>query len=133
VIVKGEAEAKPARFVVQEHDATTHHYDFRLEMDGVLKSWAVPKGISKKPGERRLAIRVEDHDVGYINFEGEIEEGVYGAGTVTIWDRGTYGLVDRKDNKFVFNLRGEKLTGSYVLVHTKEKMWLMKMKKEAGK
>ena len=132
--MKNETEVKPPRFVVQEHDATTHHFDFRLEMDGVLKSWAVPKGISKKPGERRLAIQVEDHDLAYINFEGEIEEGVYGAGTVKIWDSGTYDLVDRKDYKLVFNLNGEKLKGSYVLVHTKEKMWLiMKMKKETGK
>jgi DNA ligase D-like protein (predicted 3'-phosphoesterase) len=122
-----------AGFVVQEHDASTHHYDFRLEMDGVLKSWAVPKGISTKPGERRLAVQVEDHDVDYINFEGEIEEGVYGAGTVSIWDRGRYDLVDRKDKKLVFNLHGEKLKGSYVLVHTKEKLWLiMKMKKETA-
>ncbi|MEE8639623.1 MAG: DNA polymerase ligase N-terminal domain-containing protein [bacterium] len=126
---KGET----ARFVVQEHDARTHHYDFRLEMDGVLKSWAVPKGISTKPAERRLAVQVEDHDVDYINFEGEIEEGVYGAGTVSIWDRGRYDLVDRKDYKLVINLHGEKLKGSYVLVHTKEKLWLiMKMKKETG-
>ena len=132
--MKNETEVKPPRFVVQEHDATTHHFDFRLEMDGVLKSWAVPKGISKKPGERRLAIQVEDHDLAYINFEGEIEEGVYGAGTVKIWDSGTYDLVDRKDYKLVFNLNGEKLKGSYVLVHTKEKMWLiMKMKKETEK
>lgn len=120
-----------ARFVVQEHDARTHHYDFRLEMDGVLKSWAVPKGISAKPGERRLAVQVEDHDATYIDFEGEIDEGLYGAGTVSIWDRGLYQLVDRKDYKLVFNLQGKKLKGSYVLVHTKEKLWLiMKMKKE---
>ncbi len=122
-----------ARFVVQEHDARTHHYDFRLELDGVLKSWAVPKGISTKPGERRLAVEVEDHDLEYVDFEGEIEEGLYGAGTVTIWDRGRYELVDRKARKLVFNLYGGKLKGSYVLVHTKEKMWLiMKMKKETG-
>jgi DNA ligase D-like protein (predicted 3'-phosphoesterase) len=124
-------EVDTARFVVQEHDARTHHYDFRLELDGVLKSWAVPKGISSKPGERRLAVQVEDHDVTHIDFEGEIEEGVYGAGTVSIWDRGLYQLVDRKDYKLVFNLRGKKLKGSYVLVHTKEKLWLiMKMKKD---
>ncbi len=120
-----------ARFVVQEHAARTHHYDFRLELDDVLKSWAVPKGISTKPGERRLAVQVEDHDLAYIDFEGEIEEGVYGAGTVSIWDRGLYQLVDRKDYKLVINLQGKKLKGSYVLVHTKEKLWLiMKMKKE---
>jgi DNA ligase D-like protein (predicted 3'-phosphoesterase) len=126
-------KGEQARFVVQEHDAHTHHFDFRLEMDGVLKSWAVPKGISTKPGERRLAVQVEDHDVDYIDFEGEIEEGVYGAGQVSIWDRGQYELVDRKDYKLVFNLHGKKLKGSYVLVHTKEKLWLiMKMKKETG-
>jgi bifunctional non-homologous end joining protein LigD len=132
-MVTEKEKGEPARFVVQEHDARTHHYDFRLEMDGVLKSWAVPKGISTKPGERRLAVQVEDHDVDYINFEGEIEEGLYGAGTVSIWDRGLYDLVDRKDYKLVFNLHGKKLKGSYVLVHTKEKLWLiMKMKKETG-
>ncbi len=119
--------------MVQEHYAHTHHYDFRLEMDGVLKSWAVPKGVSSKPGERRLAVQVEDHGVDYIDFEGEIEEGLYGAGSVSIWDRGQYDLVDRKDHKLVFNLHGKKLKGSYVLVHTKEKLWLiMKMKKETG-
>ncbi len=119
------------RFVVQEHAATTHHFDFRLELDGVLKSWAVPKGISTTPGERHLAVQVEDHDVSYIDFEGEIEEGNYGAGTVNIWDRGTFELVDRKPIKLVFNLHGKKLKGSFVILHTKDKMWLvMKMKKE---
>lgn len=121
------------RFVVQEHAAKTHHYDFRLELDGVLKSWAVPKGISTKPGERRLAVQVEDHACDYIDFEGEIEEGAYGAGRVTIWDRGDFELVDRKDYKLVFKLFGRKLRGSFVLVHTKEKLWIiMKMKKETG-
>lgn len=130
---KAPASAKGfiGKFVVQEHHATTHHYDFRLEMDGVLKSWAVPKGVSTKPGERRLAVQVEDHDLAYADFEGEIAEGNYGAGKVTIWDRGTYVLVDRKDYKLVFNLRGEKLRGSFVLVRTKEKIWLiMKMTHE---
>jgi DNA ligase D-like protein (predicted 3'-phosphoesterase) len=130
-MVDNNAERVTGRFVVQEHDATTHHFDFRLELDGVLKSWAVPKGVSTKPGERRLAVAVEDHSCDYVDFEGEIEEGQYGAGTVTIWDRGIYELVDRKPNKLVFVLHGEKLTGSFVLVHTKEKMWIiMKMKKE---
>ncbi len=131
--MENDKEGTLPKFVVQEHDATTHHNDFRLEMDGVLKSWAVPKGVSTRPGERRLAIQVEDHDLAYVDFEGEIEEGVYGAGTVKIWDRGVYELVDRKYYKIVFNLNGEKLKGSYVLVHTKGKMWLiMKMKKAAG-
>jgi DNA ligase D-like protein (predicted 3'-phosphoesterase) len=129
--------AKPgeskARFVVQEHYARSHHFDFRLELDGVLKSWAVPKGISSRAGERRLAVAVEDHDVDYIDFEGEIEEGSYGAGPVTIWDRGTYELVDRKPYKLVFNLEGAKLRGSYVILHTKDKLWLiMKMTKETA-
>jgi len=124
-------KATQARFVVQEHAATSHHYDFRLELDGVLKSWAVPKGISSRPGERRLAVQVEDHDLAYIDFEGEIEDGQYGAGTVTVWDRGEYLLVNRKENKIVFNLYGDKLKGSYVLVRTKEKLWLiMKMTHE---
>jgi len=121
------------RFVVQEHYASRHHFDFRLELDGVLKSWAVPKGISTTPAERRLALEVEDHDVAYIDFEGEIEEGRYGAGEVKIWDRGDFRLVSRKDDKLVFNLRGRKLKGSFVLVRTKKELWLiMKMKKETG-
>lgn len=128
---KRAGPAVTGRFVVQEHFARTHHFDFRLEVDGVLKSWAVPKGVSTKPGERRLAVAVEDHDVGYIDFEGEIDEGSYGAGAVKIWDRGDYALVDRKDYKLVFNLFGEKLTGSYVIVRTKNKIWLiMKMTHE---
>jgi len=128
---EGRDAGATARFVVQEHAATRHHYDFRLELDGVLKSWAVPKGVSTTPGERRLAVQVEDHDVAYIGFEGEIEEGNYGAGKVTIWDSGTYELVDRKENKLVFNLHGRKLRGSYVILHTKAELWLiMKMTKE---
>lgn len=130
-MVKPPGGGVTGRFVVQEHAATTHHFDFRLELDGVLKSWAIPKGISTTAGERRLAVEVEDHDVGYIDFEGEIGEGRYGAGQVKIWDRGTFELVDRKPIKLVFNLHGKKLKGSFVILHTKEKLWLiMKMTKE---
>lgn len=117
------------RFVVQEHDATNLHWDFRLEMDGVLKSWAVPKVPPTEPGLRRLAIQVEDHDLDYIDFEGVIPEGKYGAGTVEIWDSGEYDLESRGSDKIVFVLSGGKMKGRYALVRTRfrgdEKNWLM--------
>jgi len=118
--------AKPARgnsFVVQEHHATRLHYDFRLEVDGVMKSWAVPKGPSMNPGDKRLAIQTEDHPVEYAKFEGEIPPGNYGAGQVIIWDNGTFDVeggvpaskqIERGEIKFI--LHGKKLTGSFVLV-----------------
>ena len=128
----GEAEgSEENRFVVQEHNASHLHYDFRLEMDGVLRSWAVPKGPPEKPGVRHLAVQVENHPVDYIDFEGTIPEGQYGAGTVKIWDNGTYSLESSKPDKLVFSLNGKKLSGNYVLVHmqNKPKDWLlMKMK-----
>jgi bifunctional non-homologous end joining protein LigD len=119
------------RFVVQEHHATQLHYDFRLEMDGVLRSWAVPKGPPEKPGVRHLAVQVEDHPLEYIDFKGTIPEGQYGAGTVKIWDHGTYVLESSKPDKLVFSLNGTKLSGNYVLVRMqkKRKDWLfIKMK-----
>lgn len=121
------------RFVIQEHHAKKLHYDFRLEMDGVLKSWAVPKVPSKRSNLKRLAIEVEDHDLSYIDFEGEIEEGSYGAGKVKIWDKGTYDIETRRDNKIVFHLHGKKLEGRYTLLQMKwgENQWLLfKTKKE---
>jgi bifunctional non-homologous end joining protein LigD len=120
-------EGGSGRFVVQEHDASHLHWDFRLEMDGVLKSWAVPKTPPTRPGVRRLAVAVEDHDLDYIDFEGEIPEGEYGAGTVKIWDKGNYILESRKTDKIVFELQGEKMRGRYTLVHFTDKAenWLL--------
>ncbi|MDR7665757.1 DNA polymerase ligase N-terminal domain-containing protein [Methanosarcina sp. Z-7115] len=115
-------------FVVQRHDARNLHYDFRLEMDGVLKSWAVPKQPSKEAGTKRLAIQTEDHPLAYADFEGEIPVGEYGAGKVEIWDRGTFQLLKREDKEIVVTLEGEELKGDYVLIRTKygkgEKGWL---------
>ncbi|HNW38712.1 MAG TPA: DNA polymerase ligase N-terminal domain-containing protein [Methanosarcina vacuolata] len=115
-------------FVVQRHDARKLHYDFRLEMDGVLKSWAVPKEPPKEAGIRRLAIETEDHPLAYADFEGEIPEGEYGAGKVEIWDKGTFELLKREEKEIVVALEGEELKGIYVLIRTKygkgEKGWL---------
>jgi DNA ligase D-like protein (predicted 3'-phosphoesterase) len=121
-----------SRFVVQEHHARHLHYDFRLEMpendkEGkfVLKSWAVPKNLSSDVGVKRLAIKVEDHDRGYIDFEGTIEEGSYGAGEVKIWDSGTYEMKNIKYGdsgeikEIVFLLFGLKLKGEYILIKTR--------------
>jgi bifunctional non-homologous end joining protein LigD len=118
------------RFVVHKHDASHLHYDFRLEMEGVLKSWAVPKGPPEKPGERRLAVKVEDHPLDYINFHGTIPVGQYGAGTVEIWDKGKYVLEKNSPKEIEIVLKGKKLTGSYVLVNFKgDKNWLMLKRK----
>jgi len=115
------------RLVVQEHHARRLHWDLRLEMDGVLKSWAVPKGIPLEPGVKRLAIQTEDHPLEYADFEGVIPEGHYGAGVVRIWDSGEYELVERTDDKIVFIARGEKVRGKYALVKMRgsEKNWLL--------
>jgi bifunctional non-homologous end joining protein LigD len=127
----GAAEKK---FVVQEHRASRLHYDFRLEMDGVLRSWAVPKGMPVRPGIRRLAVQVDDHPLAYIDFEGAIPEGTYGAGFVKIRDGGTYALADQDSDEIKFVLHGKKLRGPYVLVRmvARPKDWLlMKMKGRA--
>jgi DNA ligase D-like protein (predicted 3'-phosphoesterase) len=118
------------RFVVQRHQASHLHYDFRLEMEGVLKSWAVPKGVPEVSGVRRLAVQTEDHPVAYIDFAGTIPEGEYGAGTVEIWDNGTFRLDGKSDRELEFNLQGQKLSGDYVLIHTDGKNWLLLKKKE---
>ena len=113
---------------MQRHDARNLHYDFRLEMDGALKSWAVPKQPPKEKGTKRLAIRTEDHPLAYANFEGEIPEGEYGAGKVEIWDKGTFELLKWEEKEIVVTLHGEELKGDYVLIRTKygkeENGWL---------
>jgi bifunctional non-homologous end joining protein LigD len=121
------------RFVIQEHQARTHHFDFRLEKDGVLKSWAVPKGVPEEPGTKRLAIQVEDHPLEYGGFEGAIPAGQYGAGTVRIWDRGTCDLKEWTPDKIVFTLHGARFEGNYSLVRFKkggEHDWLLIKRKE---
>ena len=117
-------------YVIQKHQATHLHYDLRLEMDGVLKSWAVPKTPPTTFGVKRLAVQVEDHPLDYANFEGTIPEGQYGAGTVEIWDQGHYILKDRKEDKLIFEIVGTKLNGDYCLVRFKgKKNWLFFKKK----
>ena len=124
-------------FVVQKHRATQLHYDFRLEADGVLKSWAVPKGPSMDPAVKRLAMQVEDHPVDYANFEGVIPEGEYGGGTVMVWDTGVY--APEKDESVTralakgelkFAVLGKKLKGSFVLVRTRDRQWLLMKHKD---
>jgi bifunctional non-homologous end joining protein LigD len=132
---KGRKSKEPI-FVIQRHDARRLHYDFRLERDGALASWAVPKGVPLEPGQQHLAVHVEDHPLSYATFEGEIPAGNYGAGTVEIWDHGTYELVEEKANGgLTVRLRGERLDGLWTLVPAKlggdPKNWLIVRKREA--
>jgi DNA ligase D-like protein (predicted 3'-phosphoesterase) len=116
------------RFVLHEHFARHHHFDFRLEHEGVLKSWAVPKGLPEKSSERRLAIAVEDHPLDYIGFQGAIPEGQYGAGEVTIKDNGTYELLIWRDDRIEVLLHGQAFSGKYILIRFKkagDKEWLV--------
>jgi len=122
------SEKKGQIFVVQEHHARKLHYDLRLEKNGVLKSWAVPKGLPEQPGDKRLAVETEDHPLEYRSFEGTIPEGQYGAGTVKIFDAGTYETKVWNENIIEFTLHGKKLHGRYVLTRFKkagEKQWLL--------
>lgn len=115
-------------YVVQEHHARRLHYDLRLEKDGVLKSWAVPKGMPENPGEKHLAIEVEDHPLEYGSFEGEIPKGEYGAGTVSIWDSGTFEPISWGEDMIEFVINGKRLHGRYALMRFKkagEKQWLV--------
>jgi DNA ligase D-like protein (predicted 3'-phosphoesterase) len=153
---RGRADGRPRFakrgnpfFVIQEHDASSHHYDFRLELGGVLRSWAVPKGPSTDPREKRLAVAVEDHPLDYADFEGVIPEGEYGAGTVIVWDAGPYRNLRRDergeeiDMQSAFDegqlevwLEGRKLSGGYALIHSrvggKDEHWLLVKMKDEG-
>lgn len=129
-------------FVIQLHDASTRHYDLRLEVDGVLKSWAVPKGPSPDPAVKRLAIPTPDHPLAHADFEGVIPEGEYGAGTVLIWDRGHYRPLgdapiaeQLADGQATVWLEGEKLRGGYALIHTRLEQgrdWLLVKMRDAA-
>lgn len=142
--------AAPLRFCVQKHRASHLHYDFRLELDGVLKSWAVPKGPSLNPRDKRLAMMVEDHPIDYMTFEGAIPEGEYGAGDVIVWDLGAYASLESADpevsrrkiksglfkGEIKFVLAGKKLKGAFVLVKIKnskdkkDNAWLLIKEKD---
>jgi len=128
---KGDEKTSGGKvYVIQKHQARRLHYDLRLEMNGVLKSWAIPKTPPTEKGVKRLAVQVEDHPVDYANFEGTIPEGHYGAGTVEIWDRGQYILKERDEDKLVFEIKGNKLRGDYCLVRFKgRENWLFFKKK----
>jgi bifunctional non-homologous end joining protein LigD len=114
-----------SRFVIQEHHARALHWDFRLERDGVLVSWAVPKGLPFSPKQNHLAVHVEDHPLEYFDFEGEIPEREYGAGSVSVWDRGTYETEKFNDHEVMVRLRGAKISGRYVLFQTKGDQWMV--------
>jgi bifunctional non-homologous end joining protein LigD len=135
---RGEARAEPGRrFVIQQHAARRMHYDFRLELDGVLMSWSVPKGPSLSPRDRRLAVRTEDHPLDYADFEGVIPAGEYGGGTVDIWDHGTYELLhERPNGTLTVILHGSRIEGEWALVPSRldgqERNWLIVRAKKAG-
>jgi len=118
-------------FVIHKHHASHLHYDLRLEKNGVLKSWAVPKEPPKRPGIKRLAVRVENHPLEYAKFKGKIPQGQYGAGLVEIWDKGYYIPLKFKSSEIIFELKGKKLKGVYCLIKLKgsDKNWLFFRKK----
>jgi bifunctional non-homologous end joining protein LigD len=124
---KGRSRGKPseARFVVQEHHARRLHWDLRLEREGTLASWALPRGVPEHPDENRLAVRTEDHPLEYLEFEGEIPKGEYGAGTMLVWDRGTYDAEKFRDDEVIATFHGERLSGRYALFRTRESDWMI--------
>jgi DNA ligase D-like protein (predicted 3'-phosphoesterase) len=133
-VVAGEPSSRSI-YVIQEHNSRKLHWDLRLEMGGVLRSWAVPKKPPTEAGVKRLAIQTNDHSLEYADFEGEIPEGHYGAGTVKMWDRGTFEPleVDDENGKIIFRMDGQKLSGVYCLIRTKSRgdkeQWLFFRKK----
>jgi bifunctional non-homologous end joining protein LigD len=124
---KGARRERPekARFVVQEHDARRLHWDLRLEHKGTLASWALPRGIPEHPDENRLAVRTEDHPLEYLEFHGEIPKGEYGAGTMTIWDQGTYEAEKFRDGEVIATFNGERVQGRYALFRTRDTDWMI--------
>src|SRR5690554_1512029 len=139
---KNKDAAESLHFVIQKHDARHLHYDFRLELDGTLKSWAVPKGPSLDPKIKRLAVQVEDHPLSYADFEGNIPKGQYGAGDVIVWDRGTWEPANDprkayREGRLKFRLQGAKLSGGWNLIRTRAKdagkeQWLLIKENDAG-
>jgi len=132
----GEQPSGDLRYVIQKHHARNLHYDLRLEREGVLKSWAVPKEPPRSAGIKRLAVETEDHPIGYEEFEGVIPQGEYGAGTVKIWDRGSYLPVEWHEKSIVFEVNARKLKGTFCLIKLKpkepdDKNWLFFRKKDA--
>jgi bifunctional non-homologous end joining protein LigD len=122
------------RFVVQEHYARSHHFDFRLEKDGVFKSWAVPKGLPERPGLKRLAVQVEDHELEFGQFEGMIGKGEYGAGRINLLDHGTYELEEWTSDRITFTLYGSRVAGRFTLLRPKPsdpRNWLLIKRRQA--
>jgi bifunctional non-homologous end joining protein LigD len=113
------------RFVIQQHDATALHWDLRLERDGVLASWALPRGVPWTPDENHLAVHTEDHPLEYLDFHGEIPEGSYGAGSMFVWDQGTFDVEKWEDRKVIVVLHGERVSGRYVLFETRGRDWII--------
>tara|TARA_Y100000310_G_scaffold331424_1_gene404960 strand:- start:1221 stop:1688 length:468 start_codon:yes stop_codon:yes gene_type:complete len=132
---KQESKDKSLIFVIHDHYATRHHHDLRLEMDGVLRSWAIPKLISPDSTEKRLAVMTEDHPMDYAKFKGVIPEGHYGAGKVDIFDNGTHKILEKDKGRIIFECKGKKMKGAYCLIklkknNEKDKNWLFFKKKE---
>ena len=121
---RGRKRGAP-RFVVQEHHARRLHWDLRLEHDGALASWALPRGIPMHPDENRLAVHTEDHPLEYLEFEGEIPKGEYGAGTMSVWDSGTFDPEKFRDEEVIATFHGERMQGRYALFQTRGQDWLI--------